>query len=308
MNNVCAVVVTFNRRALLQRCIEHLLAQSSPLAGIVVVNNASEDDTQSYLDGLHGQPVPIFPVHMTTNTGGAGGFHEGLKTSVELGFSHSWIMDDDALPQADALQELLLAEKKVVDKYGFLTSKVVSEEGEVMNVPEIDFSPNSTGYSNWGERIEDGLIAVENATFVSVFLPNQHLVENGLPLKEMFIWGDDTEFTVRLSQKYRCYLVNKSIVVHKRVLKSGLSIITESADFRLGWFYLLYRNQGYIKLKFYGRKVWLNYVCENLKHIKQILLHAEDRKLKRIKLLITGLIDSTRFKPKIKYPEHKHKG
>lgn len=296
-------MVTFNRRPLLQRCIEHLMAQTHGLAGIVVVNNASEDDTKAYLDGLTEQVVPVYPVHMTENTGGAGGFHQGLKSSVELGFSHSWIMDDDALPDAGALDALQSAAQKLNGEYGFLTSKVVSEEGEIMNVPEIDFSPNSTGYSNWGQRIEDGLIAVENATFVSVFLPNRYLIQHGLPIKEMFIWGDDTEFTVRLSQLYRCYLVNTSRVVHKRVLKSGLSIVNEESDFRLKWFYLLYRNQGYIKLKFYGRKVWLSYVLDNLKSVQQILAHAPDRKLKRIKLLLKGLMDSTRFKPTIKYPE-----
>jgi GT2 family glycosyltransferase len=37
----------------------------------------------------------------------------------------------------------------------------------------------------------------------------------GLPIKEMFIWADDAEYTYRISQHFKNYHVLDSIVLHK---------------------------------------------------------------------------------------------
>ena len=48
----CAVVVTYNRKALLARCIECLQAQSESGLDILVVDNASTDGTAQMLSAL----------------------------------------------------------------------------------------------------------------------------------------------------------------------------------------------------------------------------------------------------------------
>ena len=40
--SVWAVVVTWNRRALLEQCLAHLIAQTRHCDGVVVVDNASD--------------------------------------------------------------------------------------------------------------------------------------------------------------------------------------------------------------------------------------------------------------------------
>ncbi|HCB3284298.1 TPA: glycosyltransferase, partial [Klebsiella pneumoniae] len=47
---VAAVLVTYNRVALLKRAIDSLLKQSVELKYIVIVNNNSTDGTRDYLD------------------------------------------------------------------------------------------------------------------------------------------------------------------------------------------------------------------------------------------------------------------
>ena len=44
---------------------------------------------------------------LTENTGGAGGFHDGLAWAVERGADLVWLMDDDGLPDPDCLGRLL---------------------------------------------------------------------------------------------------------------------------------------------------------------------------------------------------------
>ena len=57
MEKVIAVVVTYNRQALLSECITALRKQSRPLDAILVINNGSTDGTE---DWLRQQPDIIF--------------------------------------------------------------------------------------------------------------------------------------------------------------------------------------------------------------------------------------------------------
>src|SRR4029078_3287900 len=45
---------------------------------------------------------------LTDNTGGAGGFHEGLRWALERGADLVWLMDDDGLPEPGCLKTLLV--------------------------------------------------------------------------------------------------------------------------------------------------------------------------------------------------------
>ena len=86
-NSVAAVVVTFNRSRLLLECLASLLGQTQRLAKIIVIDNASSDGTQQAL-ASHGYLAhpDIDYVRLPHNTGGAGGFHEGVKRGYEGGF------------------------------------------------------------------------------------------------------------------------------------------------------------------------------------------------------------------------------
>src|SRR5690349_20673166 len=96
---VMAVVVTYNRSRLLLECLSALLRQTQPLDRVVLVDNASTDDTVEQLrtHGYLDRPE-IDYTRLPTNTGGAGGFHEGLRRAMELGADWMWVMDDDAEP------------------------------------------------------------------------------------------------------------------------------------------------------------------------------------------------------------------
>ena len=44
-----------------------------------------------------------------TNTGGAGGFAIGIRRALELGCDAVWLMDDDTVPEPEALAALVRA-------------------------------------------------------------------------------------------------------------------------------------------------------------------------------------------------------
>ncbi len=124
---VAAVVVTFNRLPMLQKCMDMLENQTVP-CDILVVDNASTDGTDEWL--LSEQSAGVLVVRNTgANLGGAGGFSYGMRWAAERGYEYIWVMDDDCLPYPDALEKLLDAGEALNGDYGCLfcyTDKKIS--------------------------------------------------------------------------------------------------------------------------------------------------------------------------------------
>ncbi len=91
---VVAVVVTWNRRELLQESLAAVLSQTLPPAQVVVVDNASTDGTTELLDADYGH---LDVVHLTRNTGGAGGFAAGIERALTHRPDLVWLLDDDTV-------------------------------------------------------------------------------------------------------------------------------------------------------------------------------------------------------------------
>lgn len=295
MKEIAVVVVTYNRLALLRECISAIRGQSVDMFQIVVINNGSTDGTGEWLAAQKDIITITQP-----NSGGAGGFCAGLKYSAEQGYRYSWIMDDDTMPTANALEEMLAA-KSHLDDFGFLCSKVVDPSGNACNCPMIDVeTKGGNGELLWLDKSEYGILRVRIASFVSVFVNNTYVHKLGLPYAEFFIWGDDTEYTMRLSDNAECFIVLKSVVLHKRVLSQILSIYTETDPNRIrNWFYA-YRNRIFTSAKSSKMKAF-GYWSLSLVDAGHLLLKCQWRKAC---VIIRATISAMFFSPKIKYPSN----
>ncbi len=232
---VVAVVVTHNRRALLEQCLAALRAQTHAPATIVVIDNCSTDGTAQLLAGAAGDPgTPVRSVRPTENLGGAGGFALGIETAMALGPAWLWLMDDDSVPDRDALEQLLEAHRRLDAwsgqaprggqggraKAGFLASRVVWTDGRahVMNTP-----------GRMSRRrpppAPPGMEAVDYASFVSLLVSAAAVLECGLPLAEFFIGSDDVEYTWRITRaEFRGYYVPASRVAHLTAGNTGMDL------------------------------------------------------------------------------------
>src|SRR4051794_36805954 len=105
---VVAVVVTYNRSAMLAQCLAALFAQAVLPAEVVVVDNASTDGTRE-LVGAAAAPggCDLRYLRLARNGGGAEGFHFGLRDALQRPCDWLWLMDDDAEPASDCLERLL---------------------------------------------------------------------------------------------------------------------------------------------------------------------------------------------------------
>ena len=127
--SVSAVIVTYNRKVLLERCLSAVLGQTRAPDRVIVVDNASTDGTEAHLRNLGLLDIhTVVYVRLTENTGGAGGFFEGTKRAYEDGCSHCWLMDDDGVPDEDCLERLL----RVMDgeKIHYAAPNLIADDGK----------------------------------------------------------------------------------------------------------------------------------------------------------------------------------
>lgn len=303
---VVAIVVTYNRKELLLRCIEHLREQvieramdtgmptdpASELA-IMVIDNASSDGTREALRELVESGVVDYR-DTGANLGGAGGFNYGMRAAVEAGYRYCWVMDDDCLPEPHALQALIDADYGLQGSYGFLSSVVRWTDGSIckMNIQRHPLAHDI-------EDFQVDLQPCSLASFVSLFVPCDVIRAVGLPIKDFFIWTDDWEFTRRISRVYDCFVVGRSIVTHASA-NNGAGTIIDDVPERLERYRLIYRNDVvlYRREGLYG---WAFLAARGVNHIWRVLRESPDSKLRKIGIIITSNLEGLRFHPPIEF-------
>ena len=300
MNSVVAVVVTYNRKELLQECIENLLI-SDTKCDILVINNHSIDGTEEYIR-TYVENNQIRYYDTGSNLGGAGGFQYGMRKAVELGYEFVWVMDDDCMVHRDTLTEFMDAHitlsKGKNSGYGFLSSKVLWKDGQIceMNVQRYPLTKNIQDFSS-------ELVPTYLASFVSLFIPTDVIREIGLPIKEFFIWSDDWEYTRRISRKYPCFVVTKSQVTHKSASNIGAKIENDTPE-RLDRYRYLYRNDVYLYRR-EGIKGFIYEIGRLAAHCLRVLLKSKGNRTKKIKIIIGSTIEGLSFNPPIEFVEDK---
>jgi len=285
-DRVAAVVVTYNRLPMLQKCIEKLVGQTEP-CDILVVNNASTDGTAEWLAEYEAKNSCLHARNTGANLGGAGGFNYGMRWAVEAGYGCLWLMDDDCLPEPDALEKLLEADVLLGGEYGWLSSVALWTDGSVCNMN----LQRKTPY-----RDIDGFVSPLTpsvmASFVSLFLRSETVAEFGLPIKEFFIWSDDWEYTRRISLKKPCYVAADSRVIHAMKSNTVVNIATDAPE-RLERYRYFYRNDVYLYRR-EGLRGWLWLIAKDCWHSAHVIRKG---RLKRLPIIWKGFASGIAFSP-----------
>lgn len=291
-NGVAAVVVTYNRKALLRQCIDCLARQTEQGLDILVVDNASTDGTREMLAPLI-KSGDIRYENTGKNLGGAGGFQRGIRLAAQAGYEYIWVMDDDSMPSPTALEALLRAAGSL-GEFGYLSGKTLWTDGSLcrMNVQRDLRLRNIVDFSR--PAIPSGA-----ATFVSLLIPTRVVREVGLPIGEFFIWADDLEYTRRISRRHPCYVITDSVTVHRCETNNGGNISTDDPE-RIGRYRYAYRNEVYLYRR-EGVRGAMRLLCRTPLHILRVLTRSRSRKLDRIRVILGGTLNGLSFKPPIEY-------
>ncbi|WP_234983324.1 glycosyltransferase [Demequina sp. NBRC 110053] len=222
---VVAVVVSYNRRELLTEALGALGAQTLPLAQIVVVDNASSDGSA---DAARRATPGADVIELAENIGGAGGFAAGIARALR---AHQpdwlWLMDDDTIPEHDALEALV--EAATAAGAAVAGSRVVWTDGadHPMNTPR---RRPFDSRSRRDAAAQAQATSVRSSSFVSMLIDAQAARVEALPVVDYFIWNDDFEYSTRLLRRRLGLHVPASVVVHKTA-KLGSTDIDPGARF-----------------------------------------------------------------------------
>jgi len=223
--SVVAVIVTWNKRTQVLRCIESVMASTHPLAAIVVVDNASTDDTATAIRERFGQTVQL--VVNASNKGGSGGFYEGIAAALRYRSEYLWLLDNDVVVAPDALKQLLLVAEEE-PRAGIVGSKIYFAEA-----PEIIWSlggrlnleramNNVVGDKVRDEGQFERIMEIDYVPMCSMLLATKVVTEIGSVDPGYFVYGDDVDFCTRAKRAgFRVLNMPHSKVWHDVTLNSG---------------------------------------------------------------------------------------
>jgi rhamnopyranosyl-N-acetylglucosaminyl-diphospho-decaprenol beta-1,3/1,4-galactofuranosyltransferase len=263
---LCVVVVTYNRKTLLARCLNALLGQTRLPDQILVVNNASTDGTAALLC----QEFPqVAVLNLPKNIGGAGGYHTGLAWASQRDFDWISLMDDDGQPTPTCLEALLNGS----DSSLRVRAPLVLSEADPSRLAFRLYWQGQTIITRvQAEQVaQNGLLWAYINPFNGLLLAREVVEKIGLPEKGMFLWGDDYEYFLRI----KCAGINLATVVKAhfyhppdrmqfgqvRLLFKTLPVYYANDPFKD---YLIVRNQAYILKKYRGWPGWVAHVLRHL--------------------------------------------
>jgi len=269
------VIVTFNNADMLASLMHDLHIQSRLPDEVIVVDNASLDQTENMVRVNY--PAVNY-IKLTENMGSAGGYYEGIKHAVESS-DFIYTLDDDVCLKPDTLFEIIkgfeLLEKSLPSRIGAVRSVGKNHPEDVPT--KLDICP-------WrGTLFKTSIVR-----------------DAGLPSPDYFLYGEDLEYSLRLKNKgYSFYWIPASICeerhreqngkIHQNVL--GKKSVRYQEPFRL---YYAFRNEISIYLHYHLVFKLFHTVMYALKVLLMILVSEGWNGQKSIEAVTKGMIDGFR--------------
>jgi len=228
MQEVIAVIITYNNYWGLKKLVENLLSQTKPPDEIVIVDNASKDETEKIKSNF---PFITY-IKLNENIGSAGGYYVGLETALDKKSKFIFTTDDDILYSRDVLENLVktfyFLEK---DKKNIATVRCVDEWYK------YDFPMRFT-----------------TAPWHGTLFSTEAIKKIGLPNPKYFIYGEDLEYSLRLAKNgYTFWGSPQSRFLKKREghkLDRKFFFMRATPYLQPFRLYYAFRNEMYIYLKY----------------------------------------------------------
>ncbi|MDD8018328.1 MAG: glycosyltransferase family 2 protein [Bacteroidota bacterium] len=215
--SVAAVVLNWNQVDETIECVKSLLESSHPDLKIVIVDNASSDDSVEVL----AKTFPLIPlIQNSRNAGYAGGNNLGIKWAIDHDAEYVLVLNNDVTVDKQLVKELLATVKKN-DRVGIVTSKVYYKDD-----PERIFSGagkiihwRCTGVNRgkmFGRFSQHNTEHLVDYICGVLFLARVEVFKTiGLLDERFFMYFEDLEFSMRVSSKYLIAYTPKAIAYHK---------------------------------------------------------------------------------------------
>lgn len=301
---VCTLVVTYNRKQYLVNLLEALQRQSYHIDTILIFDNASTDGTfdmlveekyveQKYdyisLSEIRKNSTKILYYRNNENTGGSGGFHDGIELAMKQNCDCIWTMDDDVLPDDLCLEKMI---KYLTNESRLCIPSRSDDRYMDYAVTKVDMS-NPIKYNVKMRKtvvptsdIHSDYIEVKDMAFEGPLFDISLVKEIGLPQKDFFILFDDSEYAYRASKVTNLRFV-KGAILHKQLIPQEVE-----GEF-LNWkSYYGFRNQYWFD-RTYGESIFVKKIRPALHYLDILTRIVLKRKWDNIKILNHAYYDGT---------------
>lgn len=245
--DVSVAITNWNGRAHLEPCMEAIRRQTHPIAEIILVDNASTDDSVSWMRANH---PDVRIIQLETNEGPGPARNAGLKNA-----RCDWVfsIDNDAEPAPNCLERLAQH----------------SEDGAACIHPRSVFAsePDRVHYDGAGfhyvgmltlrnfyapiSEADSGTKDIDGMIAVALLLHRETLLDVGGYDPRYFILFEDHDLSYRLRSRGERILHVSDAIVHHREGTEGISF-RKDGDYSGRRVYLHSRNRWMLLLKCHG--------------------------------------------------------
>ncbi|MCM1123039.1 MAG: glycosyltransferase [Eubacterium sp.] len=217
-SDYAVVVVTYNRLALLQECLEQVERQTLPPRKIIVVDNASTDGTAAYLRECEREKACYQIITCAENTGGAGGFERGMRAAEREDVTCLLMIDDDAILAVDYMEKIMEARRHYPAYRAYAGMVMTADRIDTYhrkNIIRPGLLQRNCPEECYTDRHAGAPFACDVASFCGMVVDRALVNRVGLPCGAYFIWNDDTEYSLRLNRYTRFLVIPEAQLDHK---------------------------------------------------------------------------------------------
>ncbi|MCS7024957.1 MAG: glycosyltransferase family 2 protein [Bryobacteraceae bacterium] len=224
--DISVIIVNWNRRQLLARCLASLMRQREANLEIIVVDNGSSDGSLEMVESEFGRGQP-FPVRLIANS-----YNRGFCAANNQGIAlarHPWValINNDAEADPDWAASLLEAAQSRPD-VGMVASKILvyDEPGRIDKVGHLvyfDGQNRGRGSGEFDHGQYDQLEEVAWPDGCAAAYRKAMLEEIGGFDEDFFAYADDAELGLRARLAgWRALYTPRAVVRHHRGATLGL--------------------------------------------------------------------------------------
>lgn len=217
-SKITAVIVNWNRKNDVIRLLDTVSRLNYPLTKVVVVDNASTDDSVS---AIRCHPLDVILIENPINLGGTGGFNSGIRYALDnLEQDYIWLIDNDATVDPNALSALVYVMEQ--------DTSIAVAGSKILNAHDPNYIVETGAYLDWrtasvqpvnrnvlnSENLPS-VIDVEYVAICSALLRISAINIIGLMDERYFLLWDDMDWGISFKMAgFRVVAVNNSIIYH----------------------------------------------------------------------------------------------
>lgn len=217
---ISVILVNYNGKEYNDKCIASILDSTlHRQIQIVVVDNASTDDSLELLKTNWGTHEQVKILALDKNYGFSKANNEGIRWSLEQGIAYFLLLNNDTEIQPDAIEKMARYQE---EKKGIVIPKILySDRRDTIWCAGGSFTPVikkavQRGFNQTDRGQFDVSGECQFATGCALFLSKEVVEKTGFLDERFFLYYEDVEYSMRAGQKgIGIWYCAEAVVFHK---------------------------------------------------------------------------------------------